>query len=356
MPSRYLRPIDYSRMLAGWLVVLLLPDRLPAAVLLIAVVAVIMFCAFGVVTQAEKLAGILGDPLGSLVLTLSIVIIEVILIVAVMLGPGQAPTIARDSVMAVSMIILALVTGLSLLVGGIRHGGMDHNGTGTRTYLSLIAVMATTTFALPHLLGTGGAYGSLQAVLVAVSTLALYTFFLRRQLGAQAGDFREPDTGGDRHEEHAVSGHLEVALRISVLIITVLPIVVLSHRMAAAMDSVLGDLGAPPALAGMVIAVIVFLPETITALRASWDGRTQRMSNLVHGALVSTVGLTIPTVLLIGVLGDRAVVLGETPANLVILGLAVVVSMAVFSGRRVNAVHGAALLMIFGIYMMALLS
>jgi Ca2+:H+ antiporter len=74
---------------------------------LIVIIAVILICAFGVVTEAEHLANRLGDPYGSLVLTISICLIEVILIAAVLLGPGDHATIARDSVMAVSMIILA---------------------------------------------------------------------------------------------------------------------------------------------------------------------------------------------------------------------------------------------------------
>src|SRR5690606_34622711 len=92
----------------------LLDPPVPAPLLvgaLVAVVGVILVCAFGVVHEAEELARRLGDPYGSLVLTLSIVLIEVILIAAVMLGPGDHATIARDSVMAVSMIILNAVVG-----------------------------------------------------------------------------------------------------------------------------------------------------------------------------------------------------------------------------------------------------
>src|SRR5690606_7335126 len=112
------------------------------------IVVVILICAFGVVHEAEHLARRLGDPYGSLVLTLSIALIEVVLIAAVMLGPGEHSTIARDSVMAVSMIILNAVIGLSLLVGGLANGGMRYNRTGTSTYLGMLIVLASLAFAV----------------------------------------------------------------------------------------------------------------------------------------------------------------------------------------------------------------
>lgn len=350
LPFRLLTPIDYARLIIGWLAVLLLPEG-PALPLLGIIIAVIIFCAFGVVKMAERLARILGDPFGSLILTLSIVVIEVILIVAVMLGPGESATIARDSVTAVSMIIMALVVGLALLIGGLRHGGMAHNGTGTPTYLSLIAALLAVSFALPLLLGDGS-FSTGQALFISLATIALYAFFLWRQTGAQAADFREvgaPETTTDR-------AGAEVAFRAFILVATVLPIVLLSHDMAVHMDTVLGQLGAPVALAGLLIAMIVFLPETITTLRAAWWGEIQRVSNLAHGALVSTVGLTIPAVLLIGVGTGSEVVLGESPVNLLLLGVTVAVSVIAFGARRVNAVHGAVLLLLFGVYLMSVFS
>ena len=73
-------------------------------------------------------------------------VIEVILIAAVMLGPGEHTTIARDSVMAVSMIILNAVIGLSLLAGGLKHGGMRHHRTGASMYLALLIVLSSLGF------------------------------------------------------------------------------------------------------------------------------------------------------------------------------------------------------------------
>lgn len=375
--SRFVTRSDIFRIVLGWgafvalmMVSPLLGPRVPSTTLVIAltaIIAVIIVCAFGVVKQAEALAHRLGDPYGSLVLTLSIVLIEVILIAAVMLGPGEHTTIARDSVMAVAMIIMNLVIGLSLLVGGLRNGGMRHNRTGTSLYLSMLIVLASLAFALPALIGKAGSYTVGQEIPIIVLTLTLYAFFLYRQMGAQADDFREVTDrfarlsqaqDDDRHtvrigqvlKEH----RREVITRLVLLVITVIPIVLLSHDMASLLDDGLGRLGAPVALAGVLIAMIVFLPESLTSVRAALTGEVQRVSNLCHGALVSTVGLTIPAVLIIGMLTGQTVILAESAANLLMLGVTMLLSVATFAARKVTAMHGAVHLVVFATYVIIL--
>lgn len=380
-----LTPAAVLRLLLGWgavfaaaLVMPRLTAPVPAPLLvgvLALIIAVILVCAFGVVHEAEHLARRLGDPYGSLVLTLSIVLIEVILISAVMLGPGEHATIGRDSVMAVSMIILNAVIGLSLLAAGFRHGPLTPNRTGTSSYLAMLVLLCALAFALPATIGHEGSYQPGQAIFVAVLTMALYAFFLVRQMGPQAGDFREvaqpaaarqqaaqgPDGEGATrpgafHEEpvgvrEVIARHrMELLLRAGLLVVTVLPIVLLSQHMAVLLDDGLGRAGAPVALAGVLIAMIVFLPESITSVRAALQGEIQRVSNLCHGALVSTVGLTIPAVLVIGLLTGQPVVLGESPVNLLLLGVSLLLSVTTFTAQRVTAVHGAVHLALFAVY------
>ncbi|KIP53855.1 calcium:proton antiporter [Leucobacter komagatae] len=345
---------------------------------LAAIVAVILAAASGVVTEAEHLAEKLGDPYGTLVLTLSIVLIEVILISAVMLGPGEHATIARDSVMAVAMIILNLVIGTALLVGGFKHRDMRPNKSGVSAYLSLLVALITVAFALPALIGDDGAYTPAQAIPIIALTVVLYAFFLARQMGAQRADFQEvvavadqragaaltgvpanPQLGAEQLTPDAQTSQLADALanhkpeliaRGLLLVAMVVPIVLLSHDMAALLDDGLDRLGAPVALSGIIIAMIVFLPETITAIRAALAGEIQRVSNLCHGALVSTVGLTIPAVLTIGLLTGQTVTLGEGATNLLLLGVSLLLTLTTFFGRRVTALHGAAHLFVFVLY------
>lgn len=367
-----------SRLVLGWgtfLVVLVarpvLAGELPLAVLvgvLLAIVAVIIVCSFEVVAEAEYLAHRLKDPYGTLVLTLSIVMIEAILISAVMLGPGDHPTIGRDSVMAVSMIILNLVVGVALIVAAWRGEARPVNPTGVAGYLSLLLVLVMVAFALPAVIGTDGSYSVTQAVPIAVLTVVLYVFFLFRQTGVERADYQEvlsddapPVTDALEPQRTSVVRVIaehrnEILLRVIVLVLTVTPIVLLSQDMAALLDEGLGRAGAPVALSGLLIAMIVFLPETITTVRAAREGEMQRVSNLCHGALVSTVGLTIPAVLIIGLLTGQRVVLGESPVNLLLLGVTLALTLASFSGRRVSATHGAAHLVMFVLFGLTLFS
>lgn len=356
---------DLARIALGWGAVAILffstpePSLAAPYLSLAAIIGVIIICAFGVVKQAEALGRRLGDPYGSLVLTLSIVLIEVILICAVMLGPGDHTTIARDSVMAVSMIIMNLVIGLALLVGGVKHRSMAHNRTGTSAYLAMIVVLSSLAFALPALIGRDGSYTAGQAIPITIMTIAVYMFFLWRQMGPQADDFREKThrRADPRQVMQVLRAHrAEIATRVILLMVTVTPIVLLSHDMAALLDEGLKRAGAPVALAGVLIAMIVFLPESLTAIRAALAGEVQRVSNLCHGALVSTVGLTIPAVLIIGMLTGQTVVLAESPANLLMLGVTLALSIAAFSAERVTAVHGAAHLVVFASYGIILFS
>src|SRR5690606_9403848 len=218
--------------LSAWLLWLLLGS----------IVTVIIVSAFGVVTQAEHLAHRLGDPYGTLVLTLSIAAIEVILISAVMLGPGEHATIARDSVMAVSMIIMNLVIGVALLVGGVRHTRLRANPTGVSLYLGMLIVLLSVAFALPALIGNDGAYSAPQSIVMIVLTVGVYAFFLARQMGAQRADFQEVTADAAPSSSDRLPGITEVLrrhqtellLRTLLLIAMVLPIVLLSRHGDAA--------------------------------------------------------------------------------------------------------------------------
>lgn len=364
-----------ARILLGWAAVTAMflagpdpGDRVAApilALLLGGLVAVIVLCAFGVVEQAEQLARRLGEPYGTLVLTLSIVLIEVALISAVMLGPGAHAAIARDSVMAVSMIIMNLAVGLALVVAARRHRGLRPNPVGASIYLALLIVLLGATFALPAAIGDGGALRPWQAAATATGMSALYAFFLYRQVGVDKADFQEITEPADPvAAEPAAAPAVPAAsadrrglwLRAALLLVTVIPIVLLSHELAPLLDDAVDRVGAPTALPGVLIAVIVFLPETLTTVHAAAAGQIQRVSNLCHGALVSTVGVTVPVVLIIGLGTGQTVLLAESPANLALLIMTIVLTVVTFGKNRVTVMHGVAHLALFGLYALAVFS
>lgn len=365
---------SHLRLIAAWATVAAVtfaPTIVPAnlgAVLSIALFAwllgVIVWAAFGVVHEAEELAEALGEPLGTLILTLSIVVIEVALISAVMLGGSKVPTLGRDTMFAVLMIVLNGVVGLGLLVGGLRHHQQTFNLQGATAYLSVTIPLAFIALVLPNFTTSTvvGTVSSVQAVLFSVLTIALYGLFLWLQTGRYKGFF-QPATGGAGHEPDArpiahdpPTTPISTGRHALLLIANVLPIVILSKSLAKLLDAGIATLGAPTALSGIIIAMVVFTPEGISALKAVASNELTRAINLCLGAAASTLGLTVPAVLLIGLLTGQSVVLGLSNANMVLLAVTLILNTLTFSGARTTMLEGAVHLSLFGVFLILVFS
>ena len=321
-----------------------------------ALLAVIVWCAFGVVTEADGLAERLGEPFGTLLLTLSIVLIEVALIGAVMTGAAD-PTLGRDTMFAVLMIVLNGVVGLGLVIGGWRYGTQAYNLQGAAAYLAVIMPLTVIALVLPNFTTSTGA-GTLstgQAVAFACFTVLLYGTFLALQTGRHRDFFVDP--GEDEPEDHnGAEGGASNPVRFGLLLVTLLPVVLLAKQLAKVLDKVIVTAGAPPALGGVLIALIVFTPEGLAALRAVSLNRMQRTINLCLGAAASTIGLTVPALLVLGILTGQNVVLGLSNAHMVILALTLVLSALTFSGPRTNVLNGAMHLGVFAVYITLIFS
>ncbi|RZA05089.1 MAG: calcium:proton antiporter, partial [Proteobacteria bacterium] len=270
-----------------------LSSPLWAVFVFLALFSVIMWTAFGVVHEAEELAELLGEPLGTLVLTLSIVGIEVALVAAVMLGDGASRTLGRDTMFAVLMIVLNGVVGVGLLVGGFRHREQSYNLQGAAAYLAVLIPLTSIALILPNFTTstTGGTLTSFQAVSFSVFTVVLYGVFLMIQTGRHRKFFVLPTLGEEKNVAATEAtpprekpAGVEVLRHTLLLLANILPIVLLSKSLAKVIDHGIHAFGAPPALGGVVIAAIVFTPEGISAFRAVARNDLQRALNLCLGA------------------------------------------------------------------------
>jgi Ca2+:H+ antiporter len=325
---------------------------------------VIVWGSFGVVHEAEELASLLGEPVGTLVLTLSIVLIEVVLISAVMLGAGDTATLARDTMYAVLMIVLNGVVGLGLLIGGIRHHEQAYNLHGASAFLAVIIPLATIALVLPNFT-TSTSDGSLtpvQAVSFSILTIGLYGLFLWLQTGRHQGYFVAPRSDTDENVPEELPPPPpkprkgEKALHLLLLLVNILPIVILSKSLAKVLDYGIAATGAPHALGGVIIAMLVFTPEGISALKAIRRDQLTRAINLCLGGAASTVGLTVPAVLAIGLLTGKPVVLGLPSASIVLLASTLVLSTLTFSGWRTTMLEGAVHLSMFVVFLVLVFS
>lgn len=375
-PPRLVSPATWALLACAWLVVGLfmafgeqwlaapIGPAMAAGVFAL-LFATILAASFGVVRQADHLAHQLGEPYGTLILTLSIVAIEVILIASVLLGPGDFPTIGRDSIFAVMMIIMNLVMGLCLITGWARHGDQEYNAQGAGAYLSMIALLTGTALVLPNYTSGAGEFTRLQAVGMAGLTALLYAAFLWLQMRSCKRFFIQPPTGEMASPADAAApmpavatgapaGRKALLVRSALLLAMVLPIVLLAHYLAIVTDYGIAAAGAPAAIGGVLIAIIVFTPESITAVRAAMNNEMQRAINLCLGAFVSTVGLTVPAVLVIGLLTGKPVVMGISAAETLLFAVTLVLALLSFNGQRTSPVQGWMHLMLFGVFAMLL--
>jgi Ca2+:H+ antiporter len=358
---------------------------IPSLLIFAWLLGIIVWSAFGVVHEAEEIAHRLGEPYGTLILTLSIVIIEVALISAVMLGAKGAPTLGRDTMFAVLMIVLNGVVGIGLLIGGLRHFSQSYNLKGASAYLAVIIPLTLIPLVLPNFTTStaDGTLTSFQSVAFSLFTLLLYGAFLILQTGRHSVFFQEPAgessmpygaayvrtrmqpdsepssgaLGAEAvaEEPHATSGG-STRSHVILLLLNILPIVILAKSLATVLDFGIAKLGAPVALGGILIAMVVFTPECIAALRAITTNQLQRAINLCLGAAASTLGLTVPAVLVIGLLTGQEVVLGLSGTNMVILSMTLLLSTLTFTGTRTTMLEGAVHLSVFFVFLVLVFS
>jgi Ca2+:H+ antiporter len=348
---------------AGWLGPSMTP--VTAGIAFAALFVTILAASFGVVKEADHLAHALGEPYGTLILTLSIVLIEVVLIASVLLGPGDFPTIGRDSIFAVMMIIMNLVMGLCLIAGHGRNGHQRYNAQGTASYLSMVVLLASIALVLPKYLSGAGEFTRVQAIGISAITAVVYAVFLGLQMRSHRKLYMEPAPGGNADPARHAVGLLPqpartdtkfLVLRSALLIALILPIVLLAHHLAVVTDYGIAAAGAPTALGGVLIAIIVFTPESITAVKAAMNNEMQRAINLCLGAFVSTVGLTVPAVLVIGLVTGKQVIMGISNTETVLYIATVALGMLSFNGQKTSAVQGWMHLALFAIFGLLLFS
>jgi Ca2+:H+ antiporter len=312
----------------------------------------ILLGAFAVVRHADVLAEQLGEPLGTLVLTLSVISIEVLMVTSVMLAGADNPELARDTMYAVVMIVLNGVVGMCLLLGGIRHREQQYNLQGANAFLAVIIPLAVLALVLPNftLSASGPRLAPAQEVFLIAASLGLYAVFLAVQTVMHRAYFSAGVAGsrtGAPPNHHPDGSPVVHAL---LLIAYLLPLVLLSEYLAVPLEHSITDLGAPSELAGMLIALLVLSPEALGALRAALANQLQRSVNLALGSAAATIGLTVPAVLLVCLYTGEPLVLGLVGADAVLLLLTLLVSVVTFASGRTSVLQGAVHLVLFLAY------
>lgn len=320
---------------------------------------VIMWSAFAIVRHADSLAIRLGEPYGTLILTLAVISIEVMMISAVMVTGGDNPTLARDTMYAVIMIALNGMVGITLLLGGLRHREQQYNLQGANAFLAVIVPLAILGLILPNYTRATAdpSFSAGQAIFMVVLSIGIYGVFLGIQTVRHRSLFLQPrrnldDDLDDATDEHGVVDPRSSRYHAVMLIFYLAPLVVLAKKLAYPIDHGIEALGFPHALGGFLVAILILSPEALGAVRAALMNQLQRSINILLGSVLATISLTIPAVLVIGMVTGEHIVLGLTNKETVMLMVTLLVSILTFASGRTNVLQGAVHILLFLAYVM----
>jgi Ca2+:H+ antiporter len=324
----------------------------------IVLIAAILFASVRVAHHAEILAERLGEPYGTMVLTLSAVLVEVV-ILAIIMNESPSPTLARDTIYSAVMLDINALLGLSALLGGLRHGEQPYNIDSGNSYLVMILTGIGVSMVLPAFVPA--AYWQSYSVFTILVMLLLYGLFLRLQTGRHSYFFsyayaQKPQDGaasaahGGRHDSARAPASLAAPL--AGIGAGIVLIGLLSEVMAGTLGTGLAGTGAPPILASLIVATISASPEILTALRAALANRMQPVVNIALGASLSTVVLTVPVIEALALFTHHPIAMALTVPQMVMVLLTLLVATINIHDGETNAIEGLTHFVLFAAFLM----
>lgn len=324
--------------------------------ILLGLCAVILIGAVAIVRHADVLAHRLGEPFGTLLLTLAVTGLEVAMVGFTMSTGDEKPTLARDTMFAVVMLVLNGFMGMALLLGGLKHREQTYNLQSANAFLVMIIPLTVLGLVLPNFTKSteGPTLTPFQMVFLSVMSVAIYAIFLYVQNKRHRGYFMAPAEAAEeaQADDRAHDSRGSTAFHAGMLAAYGLPLVLLAKQMSYPLDAAVLRLGAPVAIGGFVVAVLVLTPESIAAVKAAREDRLQRSVNILLGSVLASIGLTIPLVITISLISGRSLILGLEAAEMVLLALTLATCILTFLTPRTNVLVGCVHLLLFATYAM----
>lgn len=294
--------------------------------------AVLVAAVFTAVHHAEVIALRVGEPFGSLILAVAVTIIEVgMILVLIIESPTKNQDLPRDTVFAAIMITTNGIVGISLLIKTLQKKFATFNSFGASGAVASIIALSTLCLILPTVTisSPGPTFNDIQLLFAAVVSLAIYLTFVAVQTVRHRDYFLPPKREGEdqREEEHVDPPTNSQALRsVFGLFISLVAVVGLAKVSSPLVQSAVDELELPKMMVAISIALVVLLPESISAFKAAKYGRTQTSLNLAYGSALASIGLTIPAIAVISIFFDYQINLGLNTAEIVLMTLTFVVS------------------------------
>jgi Ca2+:H+ antiporter len=333
--------------------------RDPEDVLVVVIGLFLAGAVLSAVHHAEVVAHRVGEPFGSLVLAVAVTVIEVALIVTLMISGGdETSTLARDTVFAAVMITCNGIVGATLLVGALRTRIATFSAEGTGTALATVSTLATLTLVLPTFTTSrpGPEFSPAQLAFAAVASIALYGLFLFVQTVRHRDYFLpvadEGDTGRSEPDVHAEPPSQRAALQsLGLLLVALVAVVGLAKIESKPIENAVAAAGFPPSAVGVVIALLVLLPESLAAIRAARRGLVQTSFNLALGSAMASIGLTIPAIAVASIWLEGPLELGLGSTQTVLLAITVLVGALTVLPGRATLQEGGVHLVLFAAFL-----
>lgn len=317
-----------------------------------ALIGTIVLASMRVAHHAELLAVKVGDPYGTMILTLSAVAVEVIILAIMMSGEETSPTLVRDTIYSALMLDINGILGLAALLGGLKHGEQPYNDNSGKTYGVMILTAMGISMIVPEFVPDDKWHYYSGFTIIAM--IALYGLFLRMQVGQHSYFFSYSYPRSERQKEHPDEHHDEgsVSTSIAIILIGVVIIGALAEFMSGFMSEGLRDSGAPIAVTAIVVAAISAAPEILTALRAALRNRMQATVNIAMGASLSTVILTVPVMEAIALYTGQPFIMAMSPVQTVMVMVTLIAAAINLNDGETNAIEGMTHFILFATFIM----
>jgi len=314
--------------------------------------AILIATVFAAVHHAEVIAERVGEPFGTLVLALAVTIIETALIVSVMISaPAASAALARDTVFAAVMIVCNGIVGLCLLMGGARHHEQGFQIQGANAALAVLVALISLALILPSYVAPelGPLYSPPQLVFAGLVALVLYGSFVFVQTGRHRDYFLPLDTGDEA--AHAPPTNLVAVLSTGLLLVSLVAIVGLAKLLTPIVELGVAELGVPKAVVGVIIALLVLMPEALAAVRAALHNRLQTSLNLALGSALATIGLTIPAVAAVSIALGQPLALGLEAKDQAMLAVTLLLGVITLGTGRTTVLQGVVHMVMFAAFL-----
>lgn len=322
------------------------------------VVVAVIFLGIGIssaVHSAEVIAARVGPGIGTLILALSVTVIEVALIISLMGNDTpDSPQIARDTVFAAFMIVTNGIIGICILLGGMKHKELGFQSVGTTALLGVLAVLATLTLVLPVFTTStpGGTYSTGQLIFASLASLVLYGALVWSQTKTHKAYFESPeDLNTDSSADSPIPSRKRALISFISLLFSLVAVVGLSKILSPTIESTISAIGAPKAVVGIIIAILVLAPETLAAMNSAKINQLQTSLNLALGSGAASIALTIPVVSAYSLMFDKPLTLGLDSKGIVFLLLTLIAGSFTFGSGRTTSLHGFIHLVIMASYL-----